>query len=37
MKYNWIILLAAVCFSTFMGGKKEEEAPYVIERGSVCD
>ena len=37
MKYNWMILLAAVCFSSFMGCKKEEEAPYVIERGTVTD
>lgn len=37
MKYYSTILLLVICFSSFIGCKKEEEAPYVIERGTVSD
>ena len=37
MKYNSFILLIVVSCLTVIGCKKEEEAPYVIERGTVTD
>jgi uncharacterized protein (TIGR02145 family) len=37
MKYNSFILLILVTCMIFIGCKKEEEAPYVIERGTVTD